>query len=157
MIKGKDCIGVSLVYFCHDGNGNFLMQKRGKNARDEHGRWDIGAGALEIGENVEGRLRTEILQEYTTDILSYEFLGYRDVHRQDAGKPTHWIGLDFKVLVDKRIVTNGEPHKFDEIGWFTPENIPSPTHSQFPDFLKRYRERLFIRLCTNLRFNPVHY
>jgi hypothetical protein len=52
MEKGLDYTGISVVYFCHDGNGNFLMQKRGKNCRDENGRWDIGGGALEVEDSV---------------------------------------------------------------------------------------------------------
>ncbi len=36
MKKGEDFTGVTIVYFCHDGNGNFLMKKRSANCRDEH-------------------------------------------------------------------------------------------------------------------------
>ena len=58
------------------------------------------------------------------------------------GKKTHWISLDFKVKVDRTKVANGEPHKFDEIGWFTLDQLPSPMHSTFPMILKQYREKL---------------
>lgn len=44
LVKGVDYIGVCVVYFCHDGKGEFVMAKRSSNARDEHGRWDIGGG-----------------------------------------------------------------------------------------------------------------
>ena len=60
MIQGKDYVGVSVVYFCHDGNGRFLMQKRGQNCRDEKGNWDIGAGGLEFGLTIEDTLRKEM-------------------------------------------------------------------------------------------------
>ena len=60
MRKGIDYIGVGVVFFCHDGNGNFLMSKRSKNTRDEHGRWDPGGGSIELGEPVEGALEREI-------------------------------------------------------------------------------------------------
>jgi 8-oxo-dGTP diphosphatase len=142
MNPGIDYIGVTTVYFCHDGKGNFVMAKRSKQARDEKGRWDIGGGKLEHGVLVEDNLRKEIAEEYGTDVLSFEFLGYRDVHREHEGEKTHWIGLDFKVLVDPYKVKNNEPHKFDEIGWFTLETIPEFTHSQFPEFLEKYKERL---------------
>ena len=46
-------------------------------------------GGLEFGENVKDTLRREIKEEYLTDVLNYEFLGYRDVHRQNNGSPTH--------------------------------------------------------------------
>src|SRR3989338_6176298 len=124
MQKGVDYIGVTTVYFCHDGAGNFVMARRSQNARDEQGRWDIGGGGLEYGMKVEDSLRKEIKEEYCADVLDFEFLGYRDVHREHNGVKTHWIALDFKVLVARDQVVIGEPHKFDVIGWFTLETIP---------------------------------
>lgn len=142
--KGIDHIGVSVVYFCHDGNGRFLMAKRGSNARDEHGRWDIGGGGLEHGETVEERLRQEIKEEYCTEVLEHEFLGYDDVHREHNGDETHWLALFFKVRVDPKQVENGEPHKFDEVAWFELDDLPSEEelHSQLPEFFRRYRGKL---------------
>ncbi len=142
MKKGEDYTGVSIVYFCHDGNGNFLFNKRSKNCRDEIGNWDCGGGALEFEDAVESTLKKEIKEEYCSDILKYEFLGYRDVHRERTGVKNHWIALDFKVLVDKEKVKNGEPHKFDEIAWFKLDNLPSPLHSQIPRALDIYKEKL---------------
>ncbi len=141
-IKGVDFTGVSVVYFCHDGHGNFVMAKRSKNARDENGRWDIGAGGVEFGQTIEETLRKEIKEEYCTDVLAYEFLGYRDMHREHEGKKTHWISLDFKVRVDPSKVKIGEPHKFDDIRWFTLDSIPENIHSQLPDFLRLHRSKL---------------
>jgi 8-oxo-dGTP diphosphatase len=140
--KGEDCTGITIVYFCYDSRGNFLLSKRTAQCRDEHGRWDPGGGALEFGDTVEDTLRKEIAEEYGTEVLAYEFLGYRDVHREHEGRPTHWIALDFKVLVDHSKVKNGEPHKFERLEWFTLDNLPQPLHSQFPYFLEKYRDRL---------------
>lgn len=95
-----------------------------------------------MGDTVENTLKKEIAEEYCTDIIDYEFLGYRDVYREHEGKKTHWIMLDFKVLVDKKKVANGEPHKFDAVEWFTIDNLPAPLHSQFPHFLDKYKEKL---------------
>ena len=142
MKKGVDYIGVCVVYFCHDGKGNFLMNKRSKNCRDEHGTWDQGGGGLEFGDSVEETLKKEVKEEYCTDILKSEFLGFRDVHREHNGKKTHLIALDFKLLVDRNKVKNGEPEKFDEIKWFTLDSLPSPLHSQTPKFLKLYAKKL---------------
>jgi 8-oxo-dGTP pyrophosphatase MutT (NUDIX family) len=140
--KGIDCIGITVVYFCHDGAGKFVMAQRSQNARDEQGRWDIGGGGLEFGELVEDTLRREIKEEYSTDVLGHEFLGYRDVHREKEGVPTHWIALDFKARIDPAKVAIGEPHKFDNIGFFTFDTIPKDIHSQLPEFLRLYREKL---------------
>lgn len=114
--KGVEYTGVTVSFFCHDGKGSFLMAKRSKNCRDEHGRWDMGGGGVEFGDKIEERLKTEIEEEYCTNVLDFEFLGYRDVHREHNGVKTHWISLDFKVLVDPEKVKIGEPHKFDDIG-----------------------------------------
>jgi ADP-ribose pyrophosphatase YjhB (NUDIX family) len=142
MKKGEDYTGVTIVYACHDGKGNFLLNKRGPACRDEQGMWDPGGGGLEFGDTVENTLRKEIAEEYSTDVLSYEFLGFRDVHREQNGKKTHWIALDFKVLVDPSMVKNGEPHKFDEVAWFTLDTLPTPLHSQYLKFLELYKEKL---------------
>lgn len=141
MKKGEDYTGITVVYFCHDGKGNFVMSKRNNNCRDEHGCWDPGGGGLEFADTVENTLKKEILEEYCTDVIDFEFLGYRDVHRENNGKKTHWVALDFKVLVDRDQVKNGEPHKFDEIGWFQINNLPTPLHSQFQKFIELYKNK----------------
>ena len=140
--KGVDFTGITIVFICHDGKGNILMNKRSQTCRDEQGRWDIGGGSLEFGHKVEETLKREIKEEYCTDVLGFEFLGFRDVHRDNNGTKTHWIGLDFKVHVDRTKAAIGEPHKADEIGWFTLDKLPTPVHSQFPKFLEQYKDKL---------------
>lgn len=139
---GEDYPGVGIVFFCHDGAGRFVMSKRGVNCRDEHGRWDPGGGALHFGDTVEHTLRREIKEEYGADVKEFEFLGYRDVHREEAGRKLHWIALDFKVLVDSAQVRNAEPQKFDAVEWFSLDALPTPLHTQFSKFLEMYCDRL---------------
>ncbi|MCX6778717.1 MAG: NUDIX domain-containing protein [Candidatus Magasanikbacteria bacterium] len=143
MKSGTDHIGVGVCYFCHDGAGNIVMSKRNQNARDEKGRWDIGGGAVEFGSTAEETLRKEIKEEYSTDVVDFEFIGFRDVLREYEGQPTHWLMLDYKVLVDKDLVANGEPHKFDDVTWFTLESMPKEIHSQLKIFLEKYKNELF--------------
>lgn len=139
---GVDYIGNTVTFVCHDGQGNYLLSKRGVNCRDEHGTWDPGGGGVEVHDTVIDTLKKEITEEYCTDILEYEFMGYRDVHRDNNGIKTHWIALDFKVLVNREKVRNGEPHKLDEIGWFKLNELPQPLHSQFPFALEKYKDKL---------------
>lgn len=145
MVKGIDFIAVAVVYFCHDGKGRFVMGRRTQNARDERGRWDIGGGGVEMGDTLEQTLRREIKEEYGTDVLSFEFLGYRDVFRIQNGQKSHWLALDFKVLINPSQVQNGEPHKFETVGWFAKNTMPDmrECHSQLPVFLKNYQRRLW--------------
>jgi 8-oxo-dGTP diphosphatase len=143
MKKGIDHIGVSVIFFCHDGKGNFLASLRTSKTRDEHGRWDLGGGGVNFGESALGALKREIKEEYSTDVLKAEFLGFRDVFRVDEKKrKTHWLAIDYKVLVNRKKVKNGEPKKSETIGWFTFKKLPSPMHSQFPFFIKKYRKQL---------------
>lgn len=144
MKKGIDCVGVAVAFFCHDGKGNVLLNKRSKKSRDEYDTWDQGGGSVEVGEMVKDALKREIKEEYCTEIINSEFLGFRDIHRVDEqGNKTHWIMLDFKVLIDREKVMNGVPQKHSEIGWFKLNDLPKPLHSQLPSFLQKYKEKLF--------------
>lgn len=141
MRKGVDYTGVAVIFFCHNGKGKFVMSKRSKKTRDEHGRWDPGGGSIEFGEPIDRALRREIKEEYQTDVIESKFLGFRDALRIDEkGNKTHWVALDFKVLINEKKVKNGDPKSHEEIGWFSLDNLPAPLHSQFPDFLKRYKK-----------------
>lgn len=143
MISGIDYTGVSVVFMCHDGKGYYLFNKRGRNCRDEHGVWDPGGGSVDFNADIEETLKREIHEEYCTTVLSSEFLGYLDIHRKnDNDQPTHWVALVFTVLVDRLQVRNGEPHKFDDIQWFSLDHLPTPLHSQFPRTLKMLKEHI---------------
>jgi len=139
---GLDYVGVCVVFICHDGRGSFVMARRGAAARDERGRWDIGGGAVELGQTVEAALDAEVRQEYGASCAEKRFLSFRDVIRPGEDGSTHWLALDFAVLVDRAQVRNNEPHKLDEVGWFTLSRLPAPLHSALPAFLARYREPL---------------
>lgn len=142
MVPGVDYLAVSVSCFCHDGKGRVVMTKRGPGARDEHGRWDLVGGHLEWGDSVAARIRAEIKEELDADVLGYEFLGFSEIKREHLGKPTHWLSLDFKVLVNAEKVKNNEPQKFDEVGWFRLNELPQPQHSQLQGFLEKYKDKL---------------
>ena len=142
MKKGIDYPGVSIVFMCHDGAGNFLLHKRSEQCRDEHGRWDCGGGGLDLGRGVLETLHTELEEEFNGKILDYTFLGYRDARREDAGINRHWVALDFLVRVDRENIRNNEPHKFEELGWFKWGEFPEPRHSQFPPFFEKHERKI---------------
>lgn len=71
MQKGVDYIGVGVSYYCHDGHGKYLMNKRGMNCRDEHGAWDFGGGGIDFGEKVEETLQRELREEYCVENVKY--------------------------------------------------------------------------------------
>ncbi|GAA1647194.1 NUDIX hydrolase [Actinoplanes couchii] len=119
------------MFVCHDGDGRILLARRSVRARDEPGTWDCGAGALEFGETFESAVTREVGEEYAAAPLAIRQLGVRNVLRADS----HWVAVVFAVLVDPAEVRIAEPHKFDELGWFTPQALPSPLHSQLAETL----------------------
>jgi 8-oxo-dGTP diphosphatase len=125
---------VSCVFVCHDRDGRILLARRGPGARDEPGAWDCGAGALEFGETFEQAVTREVGEEYVTRPLDVTLLGVRNVLRDEPS--SHWVAIVFAVLVDPTTVAIGEPHKFDELGWFAADALPSPLHSQLPATLE---------------------
>lgn len=140
--KGISFVGVTTSFLCHDGKGNFFMAKRSAKCRDEIGRWDAGGGGLKWSQTAEANAIREIQEEYAVTPKNIEFLGYRDVFREQNGQNTHWISLDFAALVDRSMVKINEPEFFDDSDWFTLKSLPSPLHSQFPYFLKKYKKQL---------------
>ena len=134
-------IRTGVCFFCHDGNGKYLISKRSKNARDEQSRWDPGGGGLKFGETIEQAVVREIREEYCATPKKLEFLGFREVFREHEGKPTHWVAFDFRVQVDPSEVRIGEPHKCDGLKRLTIEEIQhfdEPLHSQFAPFFAKY-------------------
>ena len=134
--RGVDFIGVTVVFYCHDGRGNFLMHKRSKNCRDEIGNWDVGGGGMEFGESFEEAVKREILEEYCCEVDELKQIGAYNILRENNGKRTHWIGILFKAKVDPDQVKIGEPEFMEELGWFSKNNLPSPLHSNFMTILK---------------------
>ena len=127
--------GVSCVFVCHDGSGRVLLARRSAGARDEPGTWDTGAGAIEHGESFEDAVAREVREEYRAEVRKLTTLGVRNVLRGD----THWVAVVFAVEVDPEAVEIGEPHKFDELGWFSPDAPPQPAHSQLDETLALFR------------------
>lgn len=141
--KGVSFVGISTVFLCHDGKGKIFLAKRSKNARDEHGRWDPGAGGLKHGFTLAENVTRELMEEYNSSPLDITFMGHREVFRElDDGTPTHWLAFDYVVLVDPGQTNINEPDMFDDSGWFARDNLPSPLHSQLEVFLAKYSDEL---------------
>lgn len=134
--RGVDYIGVTVNFLIHDGKGKILLQKRSKNCRDEHGRWDIGGGAVEFGEGLDDALLRELQEEYAVTPIEYSQTKIGTALRVHDGSPTHWVYVNYKVLVNPVSIKIGEPHKVDAIGWFRKADLPKSLHSMFPQALQ---------------------
>lgn len=132
MKPGLDYIGVTVFFYCHDGQGNFLMHKRSQKCRDEQGRWDFPGGKLEFGESFAEAVLRELHEEHgCTGEVQEQFPAASRI-REHEGIKTHWVTVGHIVKVNPADVINNDPEAIDEIGWFRLDNLPSPLHSLVP-------------------------
>lgn len=131
MIKGIDYIGVTVCFYCHDGKGKLLLQKRSQNCRDEQGRWDCGGGSMRFGETFEEAVRREIQEEYCCTPIKLDFCGVSNVIRNAGNVKSHWISIIFTAILNPIEVKIGDPDKMEEIGWFSFHSLPAPLHSMY--------------------------
>lgn len=142
--KGVSFVGITTPFICYDRAGRIFMTKRSQQARDEHGRWDCGAGGMKHGQSVEANMRRELMEEYGVEPIKSTFIGYFDAFRKnELGLLTHWLAMPFAVLVEPEKVSVCEPDMIDDSGWFELDALPSPLHSQWEvAFFPQYGERL---------------
>ncbi len=140
MKTGIDYVGITTPFYCNDGKGNFLLHKRSRNCRDEHGRWDPGSGKLDFGVSLEENVLREVVEEYGCKGEIQECLPAHDIFREHNGIKTHWLAVPFFIKVNPKEVKNNEPEKIDEIGWFRLDNLPKPLHTGFQFSFTKFRE-----------------
>ena len=139
MKPGKDFIGIFVCGICHDGQGEVLYMHRSQKARDEQGKWNIGAGGtLELGETLESCLIREVKEEVDVDVIEKEHIGHRELLREKDGVSSHWVGHYFKVLVDRTKVKIMED-VFDDILWQSFHDIPTPMISKYDETYELFK------------------
>jgi 8-oxo-dGTP diphosphatase len=143
MIKGQDYIGNAAVVICHDGEGRYLLEYRSDKCRDEHFTWSpVGSGGIEFGDTIEETIHREVKEECNAEVFDIEFLGVREVFRENNGHKTHWIQFDYKARISTDNIQIKEPDKCLKLEWFRLEDFPKPLHSQFPVFIEMYKDKL---------------
>lgn len=64
MKKGTDFIGIGAGALVFNDHGKVLIAKRGKNVRNESGKWEFPGGAVKFGEKCEDTVKREMIEEY---------------------------------------------------------------------------------------------
>jgi len=140
MKVGEDYIGVTTPFYCNDGKGNFLFNKRSKKCRDEQGKWDTGGGKLEFGLTPEENVLKEVKEEYGCKGIIQKSIPPFTLFRTNNIKKTHWIVFPFLVKVKKSEVKIGDPVEIDELGWFRLNKLPTPLHPGVSYTLKHHKK-----------------
>lgn len=143
MKKGIDYTGIAVLFFCHDGEGNYVMLQRSDKCKDERGCWEFGGGGLKFNEKLLDAVKREVSEEYGTEPLEISFLGNGEGFRSNnEGEATHWIFFHYKVLVDRTQVSNNEPEMHKDMCWVTLQDLPTPLHPELFGELAKYKDKL---------------
>ena len=121
MKKGIDFIGVGVGAIIIDPDGRVFLARRGREVRNESGKWEFPGGAVEFGETLEQALVREVREEYGFEIDGLELLDVVD-HIIPHEKQ-HWVSPTFRCRIARGSPAILEPHKCDEIGWFRVEEV----------------------------------
>lgn len=122
MKKGIDYIGVGVGAVILNSEGRVFLARRGREVRNESGRWEFPGGGVEFGETLEHALMREVREEYGLEIEVQELIDV--VNHLIPAEKQHWVSPTFLCRVKSGAPSIREPHKCDEIGWFTLDNIP---------------------------------
>lgn len=146
--KGKSFVGVSTAVGICNNDGQLFMAQRSVNTRDEHGRWDVCGGGLKFNVTIEDNIRREMQEEFAVESNEeLYFIGIREAFRTDQlGDKTHWIALDYLLVLtveEAAKVHINEPEMFDNSGWFSLDDLPSPLHSVISEeYIQRLKSKL---------------
>jgi 8-oxo-dGTP diphosphatase len=122
MKKGIDYIGVGVGAIISNPEGKVFLAKRGKQARNESGKWEFPGGGVEFGETLEHALMREVMEEYGFEVEVQELLDV--VNHLIPDEEQHWVSPTFLCRYKCGSPRIREPHKCDEIGWFELDRVP---------------------------------
>jgi 8-oxo-dGTP diphosphatase len=117
MKRGIDYIGVGVGAAIINPEGKLFLTLRGKEAKNERGKWEIPGGSVEFGETLEDALKREIMEEHGVEIAIVELLDVCSHIINDEHQ--HWVSPTYICTIVSGTPVIKEPHKCDEIGWFT--------------------------------------
>lgn len=143
MKKGIDYIGVGVGAIIVNSEGKLFLAKRGREVRNESGKWEFPGGGVEFGDTLEATLKREIMEEYGVEIKVGELLDVCD-HIIPA-EHQHWVSPSYICSVVSGEPKICEPHKCYEIGWFSPKEITKMNLSivskfNFENYLKKLKQ-----------------
>ncbi len=122
MKKGVDYIGVGVGAVILNADGKVFLARRGKEARNESGKWEFPGGGVEFGETLEHALAREVMEEYGFEIDVRALLDV--VNHIIPAEGQHWVSPTFICGYRGGTPRLREPHKCEDIGWFSVDRIP---------------------------------
>ncbi len=122
MKKGFDYIGVGVGAVILNSEGSVFLAKRGPEAGNERHKWEFPGGGVEFGERLEDAVTREVMEEYGFEIKVESLIDV--VNHILPDEKQHWVSPTFLCRYKSGTPTIREPHKCEEIGWFSLDEIP---------------------------------
>lgn len=121
LIKGVDYIGVSVGAVIINDQGEIFLSLRGKEVRNESGKWEFPGGGVDFNETLSDAIVREVKEEFGFDVEVMEILHVSNHMIPDEKQ--HWVPTTFMCRVAKGTPRIMEPKKCDKVGWFSLEKI----------------------------------
>lgn len=141
---GKDHVGVGGGILILNKKGEALLMKRGKKASNEVGYWTQPGGTIEFGEKAIEGLRREIKEELDVTIDIWGYLPHVDHIIKKENQ--HWIAIIYLAKIKSGTPKILEPHKCDEIRWFSLKKLPKKLTKSTSEPIKHYLAGKYIKL-----------
>ncbi len=122
MKKGIDYIGIGVGGIVFNADGKVFLARRGREARNESGKWEFPGGGVEFGEALEHALAREIMEEYGITIEVRELLDV--VNHIIPAEGQHWVSPTYICRLTGGTPVIREPHKCAGIAWLAIADIP---------------------------------
>lgn len=135
--RGIDYIGVGVGAIIVADDGRLLFAQRGEQAKNERGCWEFPGGSVEFGETLTAALQREMGEEFGISIQVDSLLDIVDHILPDERQ--HWVSPTYICHIRKGIPAILEPEKCAALGWFLPENPPTPLSIITRENLAHYR------------------
>lgn len=119
---GKMYPGVAAGMILLNEKGELFLMRRTPKTRNDHGKWSIPGGKVELNEKVEDAVVRETLEEADVSVEELEYLGYVD-HILE-GESQHWVAQIFLAKKWEGEPKNLEPGNFSEVAWIALDAIP---------------------------------
>ncbi|MFA6974040.1 MAG: NUDIX domain-containing protein [Parcubacteria group bacterium] len=141
---GKDHIGVGGGVLILNKKGETFLMKRGKNSKNEVGWWNKPGGAVDYGEKVMAAMKRETREEIGVEIDIWGYLPHADSIMKKDGQ--HWVGINYLASIKSGTARNMEPHKFDDVRWFSLDKLPKKLSPMTREAIKNYLAGKYIKL-----------
>ena len=122
MQQGLDYIGVGVGAVIMGDDGRVFLALRGREARNERGKWEFPGGSVEFSETLETALAREVREEFGFEVDVVDLLDVVD--HIIPGEKQHWVSPTFLCRIKSGVPRILEPHKCDAIAWLAVDEIP---------------------------------